>query len=189
MREYARNPDVLLFSFDPMHQIHNVEIARAWQMTGKKHTKGCQSNSGRRRINILWAIELSSCEIVPMITEANCDRYSIMAYLTHLHSLYEHTWKNIIIILDNAAYQKSYEVQDHAERLGIQLMYLPPYSPNLALVERVWKFFKKKVMYNTYYETFESFESALYDFFKNWDSNDPEIQFLLTLNFEIISWI
>ncbi|MBS8122100.1 DDE endonuclease [Candidatus Vampirococcus lugosii] len=64
--------------------------------------------------------------------------------------------KKIVIILDNAKYNHAKEVQILAEKLGIKLCYLPPYSPNLNLIERVWKFLKK-VLKNTYTPNFLDF--------------------------------
>jgi len=61
--------------------------------------------------------------------------------------------------LDNAKYQRAYEVQDFAEMLNIELVFLPAYSPNLSLVERIRKFFKKHVLENQYYEKFDEFVS------------------------------
>ncbi len=66
----------------------------------------------------------------------------------------------ITLVLDNARYQKCKVVQNLAEELGIELLYLPPYSPNLNLIERLWKFVKKKCLYTKYYEDFSQFSSA-----------------------------
>jgi transposase len=63
--------------------------------------------------------------------------------------------------MDNAAYNKSSQFGQLASKLGINLFYLPRYSPNLTPVERLWKFFKKKVLYNKYYETRGEFENAV----------------------------
>lgn len=94
--------------------------------------------------------------------------------------------KSITLILDNAAYNKSYQVRDRAEELNIKLEFLPPYCPNLNLIERLWKFFKKMVVTNRYYEKIQQFEDAIYDFFANIKNYQKELRSLLTLNFEII---
>jgi len=60
------------------------------------------------------------------------------------------------------------------------------YSPNLCLIERLWKFFKKKVIKNTYYKTFDEFYDFVCYFFQDWDSWKPELSSLLSLEFEII---
>jgi transposase len=69
----------------------------------------------------------------------------------------------ISIVLDNARYQRCKAVEALAKELGIQLLFLPSYSPTLNLIERLWKFVKKKCLYNVYYETFEQFKGGIND--------------------------
>ena len=69
----------------------------------------------------------------------------------------------ITLILDNARYQKCKIVWALAESLKIELLYLPSYSPNLNLIERLWKFVKKQVLYSKYYVDFTSFSGAITD--------------------------
>ena len=67
----------------------------------------------------------------------------------------------ITLILDNARYQKCQLVEALAASLPIELLYLPAYSPNLNLIERVWKFVKKTCLYSTYYANFHDFKQAI----------------------------
>jgi transposase len=91
----------------------------------------------------------------------------------------------VYLILDNARYQKNHFVMDYAKTLGITLVWLPPYSPNLNLIERVWKFVKKKVLYNRYYKDFSDFISSINQCISNTGSEyKDEINSLLTLNFQ-----
>ena len=94
--------------------------------------------------------------------------------------------KTIYIFLDNAKYNHNNEVKKAAKKLNIKLEFLPPYSPNLNLIERLWKLLKKKVRKDKYYNTFEKFKNAICEFFKNIDQYKAELDSLLTLNFEII---
>ena len=89
--------------------------------------------------------------------------------------------------MDNAGYNRAYDVQELAQELNIILHYLPPYAPNLNLIERLWKFFKKKIMKNTYYSSFEAFYNAIVYFFKNFSAYEKELSTLLTLKFQIIN--
>jgi hypothetical protein len=66
----------------------------------------------------------------------------------------------------------------------IVLHYLPGYSPNLNLIERLWKFFKKKILYNTYYEKYEDFLAACKNFFRCRTKYRDELRSLLTENFQ-----
>lgn len=158
-----------------------------WQKKGKGHTKTAQSNTGRKRITIVGAVNLLNQDIIPIYTETNCDRELIKVFLDQVKSYYPKAEK-ISILLDNASYQRSYEVQEYAEQLNFKLIYLPPYSPNLSLIERVWKFFKKNVLQNYYYESFSEFLKAIDSFFQNWESYLPELKKLLALNFEILEF-
>ncbi len=181
------NGEHIVLNFDPMHQTHNNENGYMWQIKGKEGTKKVKSNTGRRRLNILGAINMVDLDIIPFITEENCHKETIKVFLNEVRKTYPKA-KNIIIFLDNARYQRNYEVQEHAKTLGIHLKFMPPYSPNLCLIERLWKFFKKKVIKNKYYETWEQFCDFVCKFFstENWRRLKPELQSLLSLNFEII---
>jgi transposase len=127
----------------------------------------------------------SSRDIVPSITESNADQYLMEVFLVEVKKKYVDA-KKITIILDNATYQRSSEVQAHAKNLGIDFLFLPPYTPNLSLIEKVWKFFKKKVLRNRYYATFQEFLRAVCEFFEKWDEYRDELKGLLALRFEIM---
>jgi len=179
-----KNNDVVLFS-DPTHQIYNVSNGYVWQEVGAKNTKVISSNSGRRRINIIGALNPINLKPTSIITESNCDQEMIKIFLGEIRKEYPIA-KTIYVFLDNAKYNHGIKVKTEAEKLNIQLMFLPPYCPNLNLIERLWKFLKKKIRKNKYYNTFEKFEKAICEFFKNIDQYKKELERLLTLNFEII---
>ena len=65
------------------------------------------------------------------------------------------------LVLDNGRYQHCVLVKDLAKSLNIELLFLPSYSPNLNLIERLWKFTKKKVLYGRHYDTFAAFCGAI----------------------------
>jgi transposase len=179
------NHQQILLYLDPMHQIHNNENDYAWQPTGTAGTKKVLANTGRKRLNIIGAINPVTFEPTVMLTEENCSAEVIEAFLTEVKKQYcEATC--ICIILDNARYQRSYLVQQQAKELNIDLVYLPPYSPNLNLIERLWRYFKKKVIKNKYYPDYTSFEKAVETFFQTFDSTMADIRSLLNFKFGII---
>jgi len=93
----------------------------------------------------------------------------------------------LYIILDNAKYYRSKLVQEFLEKNPrIHFIFLPPYSPNLNIIERLWKFFKKNITYNEYYEKFSVFKEKSMGFFQNIEKYKPELQTLMTDNFELI---
>jgi transposase len=91
----------------------------------------------------------------------------------------------ITLILDNARYQKCTLVREFAQQLNIELLYLPPYSPNLNLIERLWKFVKKKALYSKYYEDFTHFKAAIQTVLSETHTrHKKELTSLLTLKFQ-----
>ena len=78
----------------------------------------------------------------------------------------------IAIILDNARYQHCAFVESRAVKLGIQLIFLPSYSPNLNLIERVWKFLKAQVLNAVYIETFDKYCERIVNFVETIDGNN-----------------
>jgi transposase len=175
---------VLLY-LDPMHQVHNNENDYAWQLKGLKGTKQVFANTGRRRLNVIGAINPVSLQPTVLLTEDNCCAEVIEAFLEEVKIQYSEA-KTICIILDNAKYQRSYVVQEKAKFLNIDLVYLPPYSPNLNLIERLWRYFKKKVMKNQYYDDYTKFENAVETFFKNFGDRIEDMKTLLNFKFGII---
>jgi len=176
--------EVLLY-LDPMHQIHNNENDYSWQPTGVEGTKKVLANTGRKRLNIIGAINPVTFKPTILLTEENCCAEVIEAFLDEVKKQYCDATA-ICIILDNARYQRSYLVQEKAKTLSIDLVYLPPYSPNLNLIERLWRYFKKKVMKNTYYKDYACFEKAVDTFFKTFDEKLTDLQSLLNFKFGII---
>ncbi len=91
----------------------------------------------------------------------------------------------ITVVLDNARYQRCRLVQWQAAQLGIELLFLPPYSPNLNLIERLWKFVKKKCLYSKYYDKFDKFQRAISECLEEASTiHKTELDSLLTLNFQ-----
>jgi transposase len=87
--------------------------------------------------------------------------------------------------MDNARYQRCRAIMAEAERLGIQLLFLPPYSPNPNLIERLWKFVKKKALYSEYYQDFAAFKKGINDSLGKMETQyKEELASLLTLNFQ-----
>ena len=124
-------------------------------------------------------------EIVTRYDDKHVNTYSITDVLFKLLDKYPHA-KNIYVILDNAAYHHAKVVKGLFEKTRIQLLFLPPYSPNLNLIERLWRFFHKKVTAFKHYKTFHQFKDASCQFFEKLPDYEPELRTLLTDNFTII---
>lgn len=185
IRKSERENGVTVF-LDPTHQVYNTVNGYCWQEKGQFGTKTISSNSGRKRITILGAINAVTHKPTTLITEDNCDKEMIKQLLKELRKDYQNKGK-IYVFLDNARYSWNKEVHAEAKILKMKLIFLPAYSPNLNLIERLWKFLKKKIRKNIYYDTFKKFKKAIYDFFKNIEQYKTELATLLTLKFEIIN--
>ena len=158
----AKYWNIHIMFYDPVHQLHNSSSGRCWIEKWTEYF--LKSNTWRKRVTAMWAINPLNMQFSWIITEDNCDSEMTKATLKVIRNDYPDE-KPIHIILDNAAYNRSYEVQDYAESLGIVLYFLPPYSPNLNLIERLRKFMKKILVKNRYFETFQEFYDAFIDFF------------------------
>ena len=115
-----------------------------------------------------------------------CQREALPEFLEKIANAYADSGRPITLVLDNARYQKCQSVTNKAKELNIELLYLPPYSPNLNLIERLWRFVKKQVLYSKHYDRFDTFRnsintciSELGTRFKN------EMQSLMTMNFQL----
>lgn len=143
-----------------------------------------KTSHGRNRINVLGAIDAVTKDVTTLINTTYITAETIMEFLRQLKVKYPE--KPIAIIMDNAKYQRCEAVQKVAEKLNITLIFLPPYSPNLNIIERLWKFTKKKVLYAKYYSKAEDFHNAIEKFFCEINENYKEdLQKLMTLKFQM----
>jgi len=172
--------DPIYFS-DATHPQHNSIPSYGWIKKGQE--KELKANCGRQRLNINGAINIETLESTTGFYDTiNAD--SAIDLFSKIEAKHPNA-KIIYIIVDNARYYHSRLLKKSLKETKIKLIFLPPYSPNLNLIERYWKFFKKKVMNNRYYETFGEFKRACESFFSKRKKYLPELQSLLTENFHI----
>ena len=115
--------------------------------------------SGRQRYNVLGALDAVTHRLIRVTNQAYINAESVCELLRAVAAA--QVGLPITLVLDNARYQKCEVVQGLARSLGIELLYLPSYSPNLNLIERLWRFIRKQSLDATYYETFEGFRTAI----------------------------
>ena len=142
------------------------------------------SNTNRQRIylNVTYCIEDHSAVV------HEPERVNTQSTIELFENIKQIQPKGIIyIVLDNAKYYRSTVVKEYLKHNPrVQLLFLPAYSPNLNIIERLWKFFKKKVTYNSYYADFSVFRYYCMKFFKNLKKYRAELETLLTDNFQLI---
>ena len=173
----------LVYFADSTHPMLNPVLSAGWIRKGKEFD--IKTNSGRQRVNINGAIELNTLSVV----SRSCDRVNGMSMRRLLRAVRaKHPReRDLYIVLDNAPYNKSNRVRDLAKELGIKILYLPPYSPNLNPIERLWKFIKKKVMANRYFPDLETFQKELMLFLRGIRKYRYELSTLITDNFHVVN--
>lgn len=140
--------------------------------------------AGRQRFNVLGALNAITHELITITNDTYITADSVCALLEKLAAL--NLGIPITLFLDNVRYQRCALVIEKAKSLQIELCFLPAYSPNLNLIERVWKFVKKKCLYSKYYEKFPAFKTAISTCVGEMPSTyKSELDALLTLRFQL----
>lgn len=164
--------DEAICFMDGVHPTHNVQPAYGWIQTGVR--KEIPANSGRSRLNLSGAIDIISHKILVQ-EDKMLNAGATISFLRRIEEAYP-TKKRVHLFCDNAAYYRNKEVTKYLITSKIQLHFLPPYSPNLNPIERLWKWMKERIIYNEYYQEFDDFKSAIFGFFKvlsNLDAESP----------------
>jgi transposase len=139
--------------------------------------------SGRQRFNVLGAWNAVTHELIA-VTDTTVVNTETMCELLRRIAASGLTGP-ITLVLDNARYQRNAAVQALAEHVGITLLFLPSYSPNLNLIERLWKFIKRRSLYGRYHATFADFHAAIQETLDGLPTTHAEsLKTLMTLNFQ-----
>lgn len=172
-----------IYFVDSTHPSHNTQLSYGWILKGKKNDKFIKTNNGRNRLNLNGALNLNDKSAL-ILDEKTVNSESTIRLLNAISQKQKHG--KAYLILDNASHHHAKIVRGwllHHPRF--KLIFLPPYSPNLNLIERLWKFFHKQITNNHYFETFEEFKEATFNFFNNLRNYDQELSTLLTDNFRL----
>jgi transposase len=171
-----------IYFMDGTHPRHNPVTAFGWIKRGVNKT--LESNTGRKRVNINGAVAVESLDVEVDFAES-VNAQSTISLLSKLEAKHEKA-ETIYVICDNARYYRSRLVQAYLEDSKVELIFLPAYCPNLNLVERLWKYFRKEMLYNKYYEHFADFNEACHVFFEHVEEHAKALRSLLAENFQII---
>lgn len=177
--EQARQKKIHLFFVDAAHFVMLPFLGYLYSLT----VRYVKSASGRKRFNVLGALNAITQELVTITNYTYINALSVCELLEKLHQRFHDL--PIVLIMDNARYQKCKLVLEKAASLNIQIVFLPSYSPNLNLIERLWKFVKKKVLYNQFYKDYEQFCTAILDCLGQTDTtHKEELETLLSPKFQ-----
>jgi transposase len=138
--------------------------------------------SGRQRYNVLGAWNAMTRQLIRVSNTTRVSSDTMVELLTKIAAT---VTGPTTLVLDNARYQHCAKVKEEAKRLGIDLLFLPSYSPNLNVIERLWKFTKKKALRGKHYNDFERFQNAINDCLDGLETKyKTEMESLMTLKFQ-----
>lgn len=153
--EQAQKGEVALFFLDAAHFVMGCDFLGC--IYGKTR-RIVRTWSGRKRYNVLGAVDFVTKRMITVTNDTYITATQVCAMLLEISR--DYAGKRIHIVLDNARYQKCKVVQELAVEHGIHLEYIPPYSPNLNLIERAWKFVKGELR-TKYYDDFKEFREKI----------------------------
>ena len=178
MEEAERGERIVLFA-DAVHFIFATLLGCVWCKTR------CflRSQAGRKRYSVLGAVNAISKKITHYSTDGMINAKVVCKLLKMIYL--EYTGVPITLVLDNARYQHCKLVERYARVLKIELLFLPAYSPNLNIIERFWKYTKKKILYSVFHENYEVFKQRIDACINEAFINDTEnVKTLLNLKFQ-----
>ena len=167
--EQAKSDKITLLFLDASHFVMGCDFLGYIYGVTRRFVK---TYSGRKRYNVLGVLNFVSKKMTTVTNDTYITSLSICELLKNV--AIEYAGKPIHIILDNASYQKCAIVQDLAASLGINLVYIPFYSPNLNLIERIWKFVKAELR-TKYYDDFDIFKSKINSIIHSLDNINKSI--------------
>lgn len=180
----AQTPDkpqesVVLF-MDAVHCVWQAVLGVLWSV----ERIFIPASSGRKRVNVLGAYDPVANKLLKIITRTYINSITVCDMLSQIALTY--AGKLVTVILDNASYQHCELVINTAKSLGIELLFLPTYSPNLNLIERLWKFLKAKCLTNEFYNTSREFEAAITTCLDKIESEHAEdVKRLMSMKFHL----
>lgn len=176
------NENQVVYFTDAVHPQHNTRADYGWIYRGEDFEM--PANPGRKRLNINGALNAHKVTDVLVLESERINAQSCIKLWQKQRR--RHPGKTIINICDNAPYYHSRCLKDWlGQNPWCKVLYLPPYAPNLNLIERLWKYLRKQVISYIFYEHFAEFRIAILDFFENIKEHKQALESLLTLKFRI----
>lgn len=181
--EEARIGERKVFFVDAAHFVLGAFLGMIWCFS----RIFLKTSPGRQRYNVLGAVDSHSHELISIRTTENINATSVMALIDKIRDT--HATIPISLIMDNARYQRCQAVKEHALKRQVEILFLPSYSPNLNLIERIWKLTKKECLTNKYHRDFKGFCAAINRCLDDFSGRlKPQLETLLALNFQFFAF-
>lgn len=168
-----------VFFVDAAHFVFGTFLCCLWSFT----RLFVRAASGRQRFNVLGAWNAVTHQLIAITNTTVVNTETMCELLRKIAA--QGLQGPITLVLDNARYQRNAVVQALADSLGITLLFLPSYSPNLNLIERLWRFIKRRAIYGRYHPTFAEFRAAVEETIQQLPTTHAaNLASLMTLNFQ-----
>ncbi len=158
----AAKDEPILF-LDAVHPTQGTKLSYGWMRKGEK--KAVKTTGSRTRLNILGALNLNAIGHTVFQEYQTLNDYNICCFFNEIRKSYPDYHQKIHLIVDGAGYNKAHLVKEWAYVSNIELHYLPPYSPNLNPIERLWKVMNEQVRNNRYFADKHEFRDKVFKFF------------------------
>jgi transposase len=167
---------------DGVHPTMSTKITKGWIRKGK--SRPISTTGNRTRLNVFGALNLEAMQLIT----ASFHRLNseVMSEIFQkIRDKYPKAPK-IHLILDQGPYNKALKTQEAAKEWGIVLHYLPPYSPNLNPIERVWKVMNEQVCNHVFFTSAKDFREAILTFLRvTWRKLAPDLTDRINDNFQL----
>lgn len=163
-----------LWCQDEVHFQRHCSLTRMWAPKGQQPR--VQSASTRQKVGVLGAVELKTGRLLTQVAPT----FNAETFGDFLRHLLQHTQGKIYLILDNASWHKAKDLHDFfvANQERLERLFLPPYSPELNPIERVWRITRRQVTHNRYFESIEELETAITLHFAKWEQPNNTLRIL-----------
>ncbi len=161
--ETLRNSKNPVLFMDAVHPTQSTKLSYGWIRKGQD--KVIETTGSRTRLNIIGALSLQNIGATVTETYDTINSESIVRFFWKLKKEHYLLEQKVHLVLDGAAYHQSEMVRNAAKVLNIELHYLPPYSPNLNPIERLWKVMNEYARNNIYFSSKAEFTTAINEFF------------------------